>query len=102
MSYRHTHVHNDILTIWVVDDPGQHFERVKEGVALQEAVEHAIPWTELGSSPKEGLQLCSITGDLKLWANTQGGTSCLGLADTFDDAGCVILEIQGPLVEGAG
>jgi hypothetical protein len=53
VSYRHAYVHNDILTIWVVDDVGQHFKRVKEGVALQEPVKHAIPWTDLASSPKK-------------------------------------------------
>ena len=42
-----------------------------------------------------------ITGNLKLWTNSQGSAGSLCLPDTFNDPVSITLPIEGPLVQVA-
>lgn len=83
MANRQSHINHNILAIGMVDDAGEHFPCVHEGVALKETVQN------------------SISGNLELRSNTQGSTGSLGLPDALNDTLRVALEVESPLVKRA-
>lgn len=82
MSDGHSNIDHDILGVRVVNDAGQHLPGVEEGIALQKPIEN------------------TISGNLQLGTNTEGGTSSFSLANTFDNAFRIALKVESPLVQG--